>query len=101
MKMYMPLCVREAGVVRWHLSEGAALKPGARLATLELDDPSSVTRAEVCDAMWWNGRCHFSSLAPGMTLARKSAEIVYWCLLYHVPCTLYPLVQYCESLYIQ
>lgn len=48
MKMYMPLCVRESGVVRWHLSEGAALKPGDRLATLELDDPSAVTRAEVC-----------------------------------------------------
>ncbi|CAM9454182.1 unnamed protein product [Ectocarpus sp. 8 AP-2014] len=47
MKMYMPLCVRESGVVRWHLSEGAALKPGDRLATLELDDPSAVTRAEV------------------------------------------------------
>lgn len=45
--MYMPLCVRESGVVRWHLSEGAALKPGDRLATLELDDPSAVTRAEV------------------------------------------------------
>lgn len=48
MKMYMPLCVRESGIVRWHLSEGAALKPGDRLATLELDDPSAVTRAEVC-----------------------------------------------------
>lgn len=48
MKMYMPLCVRESGVVRWHLSEGATLKPGDRLATLELDDPSAVTRAEVC-----------------------------------------------------
>lgn len=47
MKMYMPLCVREAGVIRWHLSEGAALKPGDRLATLELDDPSAVTMAEV------------------------------------------------------
>lgn len=47
MKMYMPLCVRESGVVRWHLSEGAALKPGDRLATLELDDPSAVTMAEV------------------------------------------------------
>lgn len=46
--MYMPLCVREAGVVRWHLSEGAALNPGDRLATLELDDPSAVTMAEVC-----------------------------------------------------
>lgn len=45
--MYMPLCVQEAGMIRWHLSEGAALKPGDRLATLELDDPSSVTRAEV------------------------------------------------------
>lgn len=49
MKMYMPLCVRESGVVRWHLSEGAALKPGDRLATLELDDPSAVTRAEVSE----------------------------------------------------
>lgn len=48
MKMYMPLCVREPGTIRWHLSEGAALKPGDRLATLELDDPSSVTKAEVC-----------------------------------------------------
>lgn len=47
MKMYMPLCVRESGIVRWHLSEGAALKPGDRLATLELDDPSAVTMAEV------------------------------------------------------
>lgn len=47
MKMYMPLCVRESGVVRWHLSEGAALKPGDRLATLELDDPTAVTMAEV------------------------------------------------------
>lgn len=47
MKMYMPLCVRESGVVRWHLSEGAALKPGDRLATLELDDPTAVTKAEV------------------------------------------------------
>ncbi|CAM9964023.1 unnamed protein product, partial [Hapterophycus canaliculatus] len=47
MKMYMPLCVRESGIVHWHLSEGAALKPGDRLATLELDDPSAVTQAEV------------------------------------------------------
>ncbi|CAN0108553.1 unnamed protein product, partial [Discosporangium mesarthrocarpum] len=47
MKMYMPLCVQESGIVRWHLSEGATLKPGDRLATLELDDPSAVVQAEV------------------------------------------------------
>jgi Biotin-requiring enzyme len=44
MKMFMPVVVKEAGMVHWCLSEGAALKPGDRLATLELDDPSSVNK---------------------------------------------------------
>jgi hypothetical protein len=48
MKMYMNLTVGEAGNIHWKLSEGAALAPGALMATLELDDPNCVTMAEVC-----------------------------------------------------
>lgn len=66
MKMYMPLCVSESGVVQWHLSEGAALNPGDRLATLELDDPSAVTKAEVRNTSpttWISqARCAFAQI---------------------------------------
>ena len=42
--MFMNVCVGEAGVIRWRLSEGAALAPGALMAELELDDPNCVTK---------------------------------------------------------
>ena len=44
MKMFMAVKVQEPGVIQWNISEGAALSPGEKLATLELDDPSSVTK---------------------------------------------------------
>jgi len=47
MKMFMPLTAPESGVISWVLTEGAALSPGDVMANLELDDPSSVTKAEV------------------------------------------------------
>lgn len=45
--MYMNLCVGESGVIHWNMSEGAALAAGALMATLELDDPNCVTKAEI------------------------------------------------------
>eukprot|EP00640_Fibrocapsa_japonica_P000554 CAMPEP_0113939200 /NCGR_PEP_ID=MMETSP1339-20121228/5545_1 /TAXON_ID=94617 /ORGANISM="Fibrocapsa japonica" /LENGTH=2332 /DNA_ID=CAMNT_0000942633 /DNA_START=63 /DNA_END=7061 /DNA_ORIENTATION=- /assembly_acc=CAM_ASM_000762 len=47
MKMFMPLTAPESGVISWKLSEGAALLPGDLMANLALDNPDSVTRAEV------------------------------------------------------
>jgi acetyl-CoA carboxylase/biotin carboxylase 1 len=46
MKMFMPLTVKESGVIQWKLSEGAALNPGDIIAKLELDDPSCVKKAD-------------------------------------------------------
>jgi hypothetical protein len=46
MKMFMNLTVGEAGVIHWNLSEGAPLAAGALMATLDLDDPNCVTKAE-------------------------------------------------------
>jgi len=47
MKMYMNLVVGESGTIRWKLSEGVALAPGAVMASLELDDPNCVRKADV------------------------------------------------------
>jgi acetyl-CoA carboxylase/biotin carboxylase 1 len=42
MKMFMPLLAGEAGMVKWLLTEGAALNPGDLLATMQLDFPEKV-----------------------------------------------------------
>jgi acetyl-CoA carboxylase/biotin carboxylase 1 len=42
MKMFMPLLAGEAGMVKWMLTEGAALNPGDLLATMQLDFPEKV-----------------------------------------------------------
>ncbi|EGZ19192.1 hypothetical protein PHYSODRAFT_497885, partial [Phytophthora sojae] len=47
MKMYMPLLIPEAGVIRLLKSEGAVLAPGNCIATMELDDPSCVKKSDV------------------------------------------------------
>ncbi|KDD75680.1 L chain of carbamoyl-phosphate synthase, partial [Helicosporidium sp. ATCC 50920] len=46
MKMQMSLLAPASGTIRWHLSEGAVLVPGALIAKLDLDDPEAVRRAE-------------------------------------------------------
>jgi Biotin-requiring enzyme len=53
MKMFMPVTVKESGIIHWCISEGATLKPGDRLATLQLDDPSAVTKVRsTCKALY-------------------------------------------------
>jgi biotin carboxylase/acetyl-CoA carboxylase carboxyltransferase component/biotin carboxyl carrier protein len=47
MKMLMPLLAPEAGTLHHVKPEGAVLSPGDLLATLELDDASCVTKAEL------------------------------------------------------
>lgn len=46
MKMYLPLTAPEGGTVRFVKPEGVVLEPGDLIATMELDDPSKVHRAE-------------------------------------------------------
>lgn len=45
MKMYMPLVAQESGIIHLVSGEGAILKGGELLATLDLDDPSQVTQS--------------------------------------------------------
>uniref|UniRef100_A0A1L8D6E5 Acetyl CoA Carboxylase-4 n=1 Tax=Plutella xylostella TaxID=51655 RepID=A0A1L8D6E5_PLUXY len=47
MKMVMTLSAPEAGIVTWTLRPGAVLDPGSLIGTLELDDPSLVTTAQL------------------------------------------------------
>lgn len=47
MKMFMPLRVREAGVISWKVSEGATLSPGVVIAKLHLDNPDCVKKVDV------------------------------------------------------
>eukprot|EP01094_Clydonella_sp_ATCC50884_P002538 TRINITY_DN11939_c0_g1_i1.p1 TRINITY_DN11939_c0_g1~~TRINITY_DN11939_c0_g1_i1.p1 ORF type:complete len:2190 (+),score=948.83 TRINITY_DN11939_c0_g1_i1:693-6572(+) len=47
MKMYMPLRAPESGIIRFLKREGAALAPGDVIASLELDDPSSVKTSDL------------------------------------------------------
>ncbi|CAG4948776.1 unnamed protein product [Parnassius apollo] len=47
MKMVMTLLAPEAGKVTWNLRPGAVLDMGALIGTLELDDPSLVTTAQL------------------------------------------------------
>lgn len=47
MKMYMPLKALESGTVYFQMSEGAALSVGDLIATVVLDDPDTVIKAEV------------------------------------------------------
>ena len=46
MKMYMPLKAQEAGTVHFQMSEGATLNPGDVIATVSLDDPDKVIKAD-------------------------------------------------------
>ncbi|XP_010513439.2 PREDICTED: acetyl-CoA carboxylase 1-like [Camelina sativa] len=46
MKMCMPLLSPASGVIHFKMSEGQAMQPGELIATLDLDDPSSVRKAE-------------------------------------------------------
>eukprot|EP00887_Chlorella_sp_A99_P005434 scaffold1.g5434.t1 len=47
MKMVMTLLAPAAGVLRARLAEGAVLAPGLLIASLDLDDPGAVRRAEL------------------------------------------------------
>ena len=49
MKMYMPLKIAEAGTVHFQMSEGATLSPGDIIATVTLDEPEEVVKAEIFD----------------------------------------------------
>jgi acetyl-CoA carboxylase/biotin carboxylase 1 len=44
--MYLPLTVTEPGLIRFVQTEGNIVEVGALIATIELDDPSKVQRAE-------------------------------------------------------
>lgn len=46
MKMIQTLASPAAGVISFQVNEGSALAAGALIATLELDDPTKVKRAE-------------------------------------------------------
>ncbi|XP_071710268.1 acetyl-CoA carboxylase 1-like isoform X2 [Rutidosis leptorrhynchoides] len=46
MKMCMPLLSPASGVIHFKLSEGQAMQAGELIASLELDDPSAVRKAE-------------------------------------------------------
>jgi acetyl-CoA carboxylase/biotin carboxylase 1 len=46
MKMIQTLVSPAAGVISFQVNEGSALAAGALIATLELDDPTKVKRAE-------------------------------------------------------
>jgi Biotin-requiring enzyme len=52
MKMFMPVTVKESGTIHWCISEGATLKPGDKLAILQLDDPSAVTKVCMLSYMY-------------------------------------------------
>jgi len=45
--MYMSLKVEEEGTVHFLKSEGAGLRPGDLIATMNLDSPDAVVKAEV------------------------------------------------------
>jgi acetyl-CoA carboxylase / biotin carboxylase 1 len=47
MKMYMALKADEPGIVHFLLSEGAVISPGDIIATIDLDHPDKVIKAEV------------------------------------------------------
>ena len=47
MKMYMALKAEEAGIIQFQKSEGATLRPGDLIATVVLDRPEAVVKAEV------------------------------------------------------
>lgn len=47
MKMYMPLTTKVPGVITFQKVEGTVLEAGAVIATLKLDDPKQVRRADV------------------------------------------------------
>lgn len=47
MKMYMPLKAEEPGFVHFQLSEGAVISPGDIIASIDLDFPDKVVKAEV------------------------------------------------------
>jgi acetyl-CoA carboxylase/biotin carboxylase 1 len=47
MKMYMPLKADESGTVTFEISEGAALSPGDLIASMALDHPDKVVKAEI------------------------------------------------------
>lgn len=49
MKMYLPLVAPESGTLRVCATEGAVIEPGDLLATMELDDPSRVSKADPFD----------------------------------------------------
>lgn len=46
MKMMMPLLSSAAGHLRFCMSESSVMNPGDLIATLDLDDPEAVTKAE-------------------------------------------------------
>ena len=46
MKMMMPLLSSAAGHLHFRVSEASVLNPGDLIATLDLDDPEAVTKAE-------------------------------------------------------
>ncbi|KAK5578910.1 hypothetical protein RB653_008585 [Dictyostelium firmibasis] len=45
MKMYMPLLVPEKGIIKFVLTEGSVMSPGAIIANLELSDQSSIQKS--------------------------------------------------------
>ncbi|EGC30161.1 acetyl-CoA carboxylase [Dictyostelium purpureum] len=47
MKMYMPLLVPEKGTIRFVLSEGSVMPPGAIIANLDLQDTTSIQKSTI------------------------------------------------------
>lgn len=47
MKMYLPLIATESGIITFLKAEGSVLNSGQTIASMILDDPSSVRRAQV------------------------------------------------------
>ena len=44
MKMVMPVCASLSGCMKFQQNAGSILNPGTILGTLELDDPSSISK---------------------------------------------------------
>ena len=44
MKMVMPVCATLSGSLKFQQNAGSILNPGTILGTLELDDPSSISK---------------------------------------------------------
>ena len=77
MKMFLALRAPEAGKVHIQLSEGTVLEAGDLLATMELDDPSMVQKAELFTSSWSLGDLYpaMNALAAASTPTEGAIQL--------------------------